>query len=816
MVCLRLRNPVLIPATTNDPVIGSGTSFAKSIEINGSGASLTVNGDATLTVSAEASTIIISNSGQLTNRGTINATNTTPTTNSTVAFELGVNVTVDNYGTLNLTASQNNGIVIGTNSTFQNYSGGNIVINARGGIRGGTGTLINNAGATITVVGSNSGIQTNGTVNNSGFIDVTGTMECNSGTQITNNACGIIKLTGDYFNGTQTTTNNGFISIGGTLHNPLGTFTNNGVLKYLALNASSSFTNNKMLITNTCPIFTLGGTNNYTVNGIFTDAGATTSAGTYTSVGNIFIANNTIPTGTQTLYAQVTDATCTFVVPFSFNNVKPTAVSVNNTSVCAGTSVTLSATCASGTITWYDAASGTSIALGTGTGLTTIPVTNPTTYYASCEVTNCVSGRVATSAVTVTANPSSPTGTENPTICNNTTASLSATCATGSPVWYDASSVAIPFTGSPFVTPNLSTTTTYNVRCESGTCNSTFATVRVTIQNVATFVAPTITQPTCSVPTGTIVVNLSGSTIITGALEVTDPTQTGRLNRNGVPSTCAGKGFPGLSSTSGERAYKSYTYTNTTASPQCISVTLNTSGTNLFFVTYLGSFVPYSLSTNYLGDVGASSVSSTAAQTLAAGATMVIVVHDVNPPAGIGVNYTLTINNIAYSAFEFSKDNGANWQASNTFSGLASGDYNLAYRQIGTTCAKTYGNNPVTITAPTISAPNGTENASICNNTTTSLSATCTTGNPVWYDASSVAIPFTGSPFVTPNLSTTTTYNVRCESGTCNSAFVPVTVSINPTATATETMTWTGTVSTDWNNACNWSPNGVPTATNAV
>jgi hypothetical protein len=35
-------------------------------------------------------------------------------------------------------------------------------------------------------------------------------------------------------------------------------------------------------------------------------------------------------------------------------------------------------------------------------------------------------------------------------------------------------------------------------------------------------------------------------------------------------------------------------------------------------------------------------------------------------------------------------------------------------------------------------------------------------------------------------------------------------------ATATQTMTWTGSLSTDWSNACNWSPNGVPTATNPV
>jgi len=38
----------------------------------------------------------------------------------------------------------------------------------------------------------------------------------------------------------------------------------------------------------------------------------------------------------------------------------------------------------------------------------------------------------------------------------------------------------------------------------------------------------------------------------------------------------------------------------------------------------------------------------------------------------------------------------------------------------------------------------------------------------------------------------------------------------SPVATATQDMTWTGTVSNDWNNPCNWSPNGVPTATNSI
>ncbi|MCP9764182.1 beta strand repeat-containing protein, partial [Lacihabitans soyangensis] len=266
----------------------------------------------------------------------------------------------------------------------------------------------------------------------------TGTVNINSGTgienptgnTINNNACGkILMASGTYTNG-GTTTNTGLIQMPNTYSfTNTGTFTNNGVLK---ANAVSGITNNKVVITNSCPIFTLGGSNNYSVSGIFTDAGATTSAGSYTSVGNMFTANNTIPTGTQTLYAQVTDGTCTFVVPFDFDNKKPTSVSVNNTTVCSGTSVTLSGTCPSGTtLTWYTTATGGSN-IGTGTNLSNSPTVS-TTYYAACESTNCVSGRVATNAITIVSTPVVSLFSKTDVSCNggnNGTATVTASSGT--------------------------------------------------------------------------------------------------------------------------------------------------------------------------------------------------------------------------------------------------------------------------------------------------------------------------------------------------------------------------------------------------
>lgn len=83
-----------------------------------------------------------------------------------------------------------------------------------------------------------------------------------------------------------------------------------------------------------------------------------------------------------------------------------------------------------------------------------------------------------------------------------------------------------------------------------------------------------------------------------------------------------------------------------------------------------------------------------------------------------------------------------------------------------------------------ISNPTGTSNQTICQNTTASLSANCVAGTVNWYNSNSVAIPFVGSHFTTPQLSSNTTYKVRCEQGNTVSSFVDVLVTVNPKPSA--------------------------------
>lgn len=149
------------------------------------------------------------------------------------------------------------------------------------------------------------------------------------------------------------------------------------------------------------------------------------------------------------------------------------------------------------------------------------------------------------------------------------------------------------------------------------------------------------------------------SIVVNGTISASDPTQTGRITRNGVASTCAAsKPNPGLAAATGSRNYDSVVYTNSSGSGECISVGLSqTSGTvgELFDAAYLGSFNPADPSQNYLADPGTSPLALNTPLTyslfLPAGQTVVVVVHEVNPGGCTGCDYTLTLDSATAATF---------------------------------------------------------------------------------------------------------------------------------------------------------------------
>ena len=154
-----------------------------------------------------------------------------------------------------------------------------------------------------------------------------------------------------------------------------------------------------------------------------------------------------------------------------------------------------------------------------------------------------------------------------------------------------------------------------------------------------------------------VLVLAAGAAAVTvnGTIDASDPTQLGRLVPNSIASTCAAsKASPGHLS-AGSRHYDSYMYTNSSGSPQCVTVTLTqTSGTTggLFTAAYLGSFNPTNVETNYLADPGVSGSLFSAVTysfSLPAGQLAVIVVHEVNND--IACNYTLSYDAVTAVTF---------------------------------------------------------------------------------------------------------------------------------------------------------------------
>jgi hypothetical protein len=198
---------------------------------------------------------------------------------------------------------------------------------------------------------------------------------------------------------------------------------------------------------------------------------------------------------------------------------------------------------------------------------------------------------------------------------------------------------------------------------DNPSCNTAYSSNPVTITSPPSAPQvnpPTVVQPTCSVPTGSITINATGS----GTLEYS-------INN--------GQTYQASTSFSGLAAGTYNILVRLQASPTCVTafsgnpVTINA-----------GSGAPV---------VSAPSVTQ-ASCTLTTG--------------------TIVVNASAAGPLEYSLNNGISYQASNTFAGLSPGNYIIRVRlQSDPNCSVAYSANPVVInaapSAPVITAPTITQ-----------------------------------------------------------------------------------------------------------
>jgi hypothetical protein len=133
---------------------------------------------------------------------------------------------------------------------------------------------------------------------------------------------------------------------------------------------------------------------------------------------------------------------------------------------------------------------------------------------------------------------------------------------------------------------------------------------------------------------------------------------TGRLNRNGISSTCDASKSCLIFDPANLRAFDAYSIPNQSGQNVCVSVNLaETAGQtcNLQSNAYLGAFNPASICTNYLADPGLSTGAPPTPTNMSfivpTGQTLVVVVMTTNP-GETGCTYTLTVSGNLCTQFD--------------------------------------------------------------------------------------------------------------------------------------------------------------------
>jgi hypothetical protein len=144
-----------------------------------------------------------------------------------------------------------------------------------------------------------------------------------------------------------------------------------------------------------------------------------------------------------------------------------------------------------------------------------------------------------------------------------------------------------------------------------------------------------------------VVVPAALAVTINGALTNTDPTQTGRLTRNGIQASCASpKSNPGLFTT-GAFHYDAYRFFNTSGSTQCVTIAITNADANCnAFSAAYSSFNPANPSANWLADPGLSTgvppTPTSFSLNIPANSAFDVVVSEVNAGGGCA-SYTLVV-----------------------------------------------------------------------------------------------------------------------------------------------------------------------------
>jgi hypothetical protein len=473
-------------------------------------------------------------------------------------------------------------------------------------------------------------------------------------------------------------------------------------------------------------------------------------------------------------------------------NAAPSAPSASSVSRCGPGTVSLSASSLD-QVYWYDAASGGTL-LHTGSSYTTPSISSTTTYYAEAGSANCRSTRISVQAVINPVPP--PPVAQDVSRCGNGTVTLNAT-ATETIYWYSNSSGgSVLGTGPSFLTPVLSSTTTYYV--ETGnTCRSSRVAVQAIISGAPA--VPAGSDVSRCGP-GSVTLNASGAgtlswfSVSSGGTAIA--TGTSFTTPNLLSTTTyyveADNGCPSATRLAVQAVIESIP-----AAPSASNVSRCGPGTLILSASGTGQQYWYSSPNGgSLLFTGSSfttpSISSTTTYYVETGGTcrssrtavQAIVSSIPSAPSALDVSrcgpgtVTLTASSPEQIYWYDQASGGNQLGIGNTYTTPVISATAAYYVEAGNDCRSTRTTVQAVISSQP--APPTASNVSRCGPGTVTLSASGA-GTISWFAATSGGSALgTGNNFVTPSISATTTYYAESNSGCSSGSRTAVQAIISP------------------------------------
>jgi PKD repeat protein len=490
-----------------------------------------------------------------------------------------------------------------------------------------------------------------------------------------------------------------------------------------------------------------------------------TGASSYTWAPAGSGTTSTLSPASTTVYT-VTGSTsgCTSAVRNFTVNVTPTpttGVTATTPTLCAGQSVTLTASGATN-YAWQPGAMTTTVVAVTPTATTIYTVTG---MNGSCSSTKTIS-------INVTALPSITVTPSNTTICSGNCTSLSAT-GTTSYTWNPGAVAGSSISACP------TSMTIYTVTGSNGTCSSTkTATVNVTATPVVSVTASS--SGICAGQSTTL--TASGATnyawqpgAMTTTVVAVTPTATTIYTVTGFNGSCSSTKTISINVTSTPTVFASVTSTNVcSGTPVIVSVT----GASAYTWSPSGS-----------GNTSTLTPSST---------TVYTVTGSNGSCTGTAASFTINVTPTPTTGVTATSTNIC---AGQTVTLTASGGANYAW-QPGAFTTTMVVVSPTTTTVYTVTGINGacssTQTISINVNSTPTIAASVT--NTTICEGSSAMVSITGAstytwqPTGSGNTSVlsptaTTVYTVTGANGSCNSTPVNFTVTVNASPVVSTSVT---------------------------